>query len=67
MDVCYAWNCDRGKIVTKFSPTLCSGTTLHIRFAQKKHAVQKYTVLHTLLLQLSVLNTMLDTAAVLCE
>jgi hypothetical protein len=35
MDVCCAWNCDPWKLTTKFSPTLSSGTTLHIRIIQK--------------------------------
>jgi hypothetical protein len=35
MDACRAWDCDPGKWTTKFSLTLSSGTTFHIRFKKK--------------------------------
>lgn len=39
MDTCYVYNCDSGKFVTKFSPTLSRGTTFHTPFIHKS-AVQ---------------------------
>jgi hypothetical protein len=68
MDVSYAWICVPGKFTTKFSPTLSSGTTFHIRPVQKNallNSISKH--IHTQSQTVDLLNTRLATQGLLCE